>query len=316
MDLNTPSHLSQPDPFHPSHQISVNREKQIYKVTIVGSVVNLFLVGFKLIAGFLGHSSAMIADAVHSISDLVTDVVVLLFVRIAGRPEDNDHAYGHGKYETLAGVIVGVLLGIVGLGLLADGVMNTIAFYKGASIEAPNWWALSAAIISILLKESLFRYTIHYGEKLDSPALKANGWHHRSDAFTSVAALVGIAGAMLLGPSWRVLDPLAAAVVSLFIISSSWGLVKSGIQELLEKSLPDDELSTITDIISSVQGVDSFHKLRTRRIGTGRAIEMHLKMNPDISLRKAHDIASDVEKRLQDHFGQQTHVGIHMEPTE
>ncbi len=291
-----------------------NRERKIYKVTFVGSVANIALLVFKFVAGIVGHSSAMIADAFHSLSDFLSDIIVIVFVRLAGKPEDADHAYGHGKYETLASVIVGILLCIVGFGLLAEGVDKIISFFKGIPLETPNYWALAAAVLSILMKEALYRYTVKYGKKLDSPALTANAWHHRSDALTSIAALVGIGGAMAFGHQWTVLDPLAGAVVSLFIIKASYSLMKPGLDELLEKALPESEREDIEAIISSTPGVLGYHRLRTRRVGQHRAIEMHVKMSPDISLMQAHEIATEVESRIKNRFGSETHVGIHMEP--
>lgn len=294
--------------------MSVTREKQIYRVTIIGSIVNLLLLVFKFVSGIIGHSSAMIADAVHSLSDFITDIIVILFVRISGKPQDVDHDYGHGKYETLASIIIGVLLIVVGGGILIDGISKTCSYFNGTPLEVPNWWALSAALISIILKEGLFRYTVIFGRRLDSSALIANAWHHRSDAYTSVAALIGIGGAMLLGQRWAVLDPIAAMIVSIFIIRSAWSLMKPGIDELLEKSLPADEKDRISNIIQSTPGVMAMHRLRTRRIGSHRAIEVHIKMPGHITLDSAHDCASLVERRLRDEFGPETHIGIHMEP--
>lgn len=291
-----------------------NREKKIYKVTLLGSVVNVALLVFKFVAGIIGHSSAMIADAFHSLSDFLSDIIVIIFVRIAGKPEDDDHAYGHGKYETLASVIVGILLCIVGFGLMVGGIDKSIASFNGMRLESPNNWALAAAILSIVLKEVLYRYTVRYGKKLDSSALIANAWHHRSDAMTSIAALIGIGGAMLLGDRWTVLDPLAAVVVSIVIIKASYSLMKPGLDELLEKALPENEREDIKSIISSTPGVSDYHNLRTRKVGPNRAIEVHLKMSPEISLMYAHEIATEVENRIKNRFGADTHIGIHMEP--
>lgn len=275
--------------------MSGKREKKIYRITFIGSIVNFMLLAFKFVAGVLGHSSAMIADAVHSLSDFITDVIVIVFVKIAGKPVDDDHAYGHGKYETLASVIVGIILGIVGVGLAWNGIEKTIGFFKGEPIESPTYLALAAAVISIVAKESLYRYTVSAGKDLNSPALVANAWHHRSDALTSVATLIGIGGALLLGPHWSVLDPLAAVVVSGFIVKAAFSLMKPGIDELLEKSLPEDQIAEIASIIGSVPGVIAFHRLRTRRIGANIAIDTHVKMDGGISLRNAHEIASEIE---------------------
>lgn len=294
--------------------MSGEREKKIYRITFIGSIVNFMLLAFKFVAGVLGHSSAMIADAVHSLSDFITDVIVIVFVKIAGKPVDDDHAYGHGKYETLASVIVGIILGIVGVGLAWNGIEKTIGFFKGEPIESPTYLALAAAVISIVAKESLYRYTVNAGKDLNSPALVANAWHHRSDALTSVATLIGIGGALLLGPHWSVLDPLAAVVVSGFIVKAAFSLMKPGIDELLEKSLPEDQIAEIASIIGSVPGVIAFHRLRTRRIGANIAIDTHVKMDGGISLRNAHEIASEIERLLKKKYGAATYIGIHMEP--
>lgn len=292
----------------------MNREKEIYKVTIVGSVVNLLLTIFKFVAGFLGRSSAMTADAVHSLSDLLSDAVVLVFVRVAGRPQDADHDYGHGKYETLATVIVALMLAGAGVWLMLGSVNDIIGYFKGEQLAEPTWLALAAAIISVVAKECLYRWTIYREKSIHSPALVANAWHHRSDSLTSIAAIIGISGAMFLGPDWRVLDPAAAFVVSFFIIRSAYVISRPALDDLLEKSLPDEEKHEITDIILSTPGVMAMHHLRTRHIGIRHAIECHIKLSPDITLREAHGIASEVERRLKERFGDDTHLGIHMEP--
>lgn len=290
------------------------RTKEIYKVTLWGSVVNCVLTAFKFIAGTLGHSSAMIADAVHSLSDLVTDVIVIAFVRISGKPEDADHKYGHGKYETLATAIIGIILFIVGIGVLIHSVETIYAFFQGKPLQAPGMLALVAAVVSIVLKEGVYRYTYYKGKKLCSKAVIANAWHHRSDALSSLGTLAGIAGAMFLGASWRVLDPVAALVVSFFIMKVAYSLVKPCVDELLEKSLPRETEDEIFDIIKSFDEVSEPHHLRTRRIGNDIAIEVHIRMNPEMPLREAHDTTKRIESALKAKYGPHTHIGIHMEP--
>ena len=290
------------------------REKGIFKVTIVGSLVNLFLVVFKFVAGFVGHSSAMIADAVHSLSDFVTDIIVLLFIRISSKPEDKDHDYGHGKYETLATAIIGAILLLVGVGIMWDGGSKIIAFIKGETLSSPGMFALVAAVISILLKEILYRYTIKEGKKLNSQAVVANAWHHRSDAFSSIGTAIGIGGAILLGEHWRVLDPIAAVIVSFFIIKVAIQLIIPCLEELLEKSLPDEVEKEIVDIVTSFDGVSEPHHLRTRRIGNYYAIELHIRMDGGITLDEAHRKATAIEQKLREKYGKGTHVGIHVEP--
>ncbi len=291
-----------------------SRERDIYRVTIIGSIVNLLLLIFKFIAGFAGHSSAMIADAVHSLSDFFSDIVVIVMVRLSAKPEDKDHDYGHGKYETLASLIVGLMLAIVGLGIFYNGVSTTIAFFNGESIGQPTWIALIAAIVSIFAKEGIYRYTIYKERAIHSSALIANAWHHRSDALTSVAALVGIGGAMILGSKWAVLDPIAAAVVSIFIIKAAYDLIKPNLDELLEKALSEEQKQGISKIVLDTPGVVGMHRLRTRRVGNNLAIELHIKMDGNMSLRQAHEIATEVEKRLKQAYGNDIHTGIHMEP--
>lgn len=283
-------------------------------MTIVGSIVNIVLVIFKFLAGILGHSAAMIADAVHSLSDFVTDIVVLLFIRISGKPADEDHGYGHGKYETLATVVISLILFGVGVGIIVNAVEQIVAFMNGVVPQSPSTIALVAAAISIVVKELLYRYTVRAAENLNSQTVVANAWHHRSDALSSVGVLIGIGGAMFLGEQWRVLDPLAALVVSGFIIKVSIDLFKPCIEELLERSLPEDVERQIESIILSVDGVTSPHHLRTRRIGNNYAIEVHIRMDGNLTLNEAHRITTTVEQQLKAQFGAGTHVGIHTEP--
>ena len=290
------------------------REKAIFKITWIGSIVNFLLVVLKFIAGIVGHSSALVADAVHSLSDFITDIIVIVFVKISGKPEDDDHRYGHGKYETLATALIGIALFAVGGGLLLSGATKVIEVIKGAVLPAPSMVALIVAAISILSKEVLYRYTVKEGKNLNSQAVIANAWHHRSDAFSSIGTLVGIGGAIFLGEKWRILDPIAAIVVSGFIIKVAIDLIKPCVDELLERSLPAETEAQILDIIGSFTEVTSPHHLRTRRIGNHIAIEVHLRMDGNMSLENAHSIATRVEKRLKAEFGADTHIGIHMEP--
>ena len=293
---------------------SSSREREIYKVTLWGSVVNFILLVLKFFAGIIGHSSAMIADAVHSLSDFITDLIVIFFVKIAGMPQDEDHDYGHGKYETLATAIIGIILLFVGIGIFFNSANCIIDVIKGNSLEAPSILALIAAIISIISKEIVYQYTVYKGKKLNSKAVIANAWHHRSDAFSSIGTMIGIGGAIFLGAKWRVLDPIAALIVSGFIIKVSFDLIKPCIDELLEKSLPKETEDKILTIIMSYPEVNSPHNLRTRRIGNNIAIEVHIRMNGSMTLKDAHDISKNIELALKEEFGLETHIGIHMEP--
>lgn len=292
----------------------LTREKEIYKVTLLGSFVNFLLVIFKFLAGIAGHSAAMLADAVHSLSDFITDVIVILFVRISNKPQDKSHDYGHGKYETLATALIGVALLGVGFGILWNGANEILAFLRGEQLRSPGMLALVAAVVSIVLKEILYRYTVRMGKKYNSQAVMANAWHHRSDALSSIGTAAGIGGAILLGPNWTVLDPVAAVVVSFFIMRVSIKLLVPCIEELLEKSLPENVEREIEQIVLSVDGVTEPHHLRTRRIGNNYAIEVHVRMDGNITLYQAHETASVIEHKLKERFGEDTHVGIHVEP--
>ena len=291
-----------------------NREKEILRVTWMGSIVNFLLLIVKFVVGIVGHSAAMVADAVHSLSDFITDIVVIVFVRISGKPEDEDHHYGHGKYETLATAIIGLILIFVGIGILFNGAKSVANVIEGVRLSAPSMIALFAAALSILLKEVLFRYTVYRSKSLNSQALVANAWHHRSDALSSIGTFIGIGGAIFLGEKWRVLDPLAAIVVSIFIMKVALQLLKPCVDELLERSLPLETEEKIMAIVLSYPEVSSPHHLRTRRIGNHIAIEVHIRMEGSTPLSDAHSLASKIEKQIKEHFGNDTHVGIHMEP--
>lgn len=233
------------------------REKEIYRVTLVGSFVNFLLVIFKFLAGIAGHSAAMLADAVHSLSDFITDVVVILFVRISNKPVDKSHDYGHGKYETLATAFIGMALLGVGFGILWNGATDILVFLRGGELRQPGMLALAAAIISILLKEILYQYTVRVGKRCHSQAVVANAWHHRSDALSSIGTAAGIGGAILLGPHWAVLDPIAAVTVSFFIMRVSIRLLVPCLDELLEKSLPDSDHITDNFLFGNLNTINS-----------------------------------------------------------
>ena len=292
----------------------MERNKEIYKVTLVGGAVNVILLAFKFVAGIMGHSAAMVADAVHSLSDFITDIIVLAFVRISGKPQDKSHEYGHGKYETLALTLIGVALLAVAIWILYGGATKIATWLNGGRLEAPGMLALWAALLSIVLKEAVYRYSIIKARQLQSPAVEANAWHHRSDALSSVGTALGIGGAIFLGQRWTVLDPLASLVVGAFIVKVSVHLLRDGIGDLMEQSLPDEVEKEILQLVASVPDVEEPHDLRTRRIGNHYAIELHILVDGDITLRDAHDKASAVEDLLKSHYGQDTHVAVHVEP--
>ena len=290
------------------------REKKIYKVTIFGSVVNLVLVVLKFVAGFVGHSAAMVADAIHSLSDLLTDFIVLCFSRISSQPQDHDHDYGHGKYETLATAVVGVALCIVGINIGWSACGRIWGAIHGEPQVEPGYIALFSAIASIILKEIVYQVTAKVAREVNSQAVMANAWHHRSDALSSIGTVVGIGGAILLGPKWFVLDSVAALIVSLFIIRVAFKLLRPCVEELTEASLPDEIEKEIVELVSKEEGIGEIHNLRTRKIGPNCAIEMHVRLDGNMTLREAHDKATSIENRLRERFGGSTHIGLHLEP--
>ena len=294
----------------------MERSKEIYKVTVLGGVVNVVLLLFKFVAGIVGHSAAMVADAVHSLSDFVTDVIVLVFVHISTKPKDKSHDYGHGKYETLAMTLIGVALLVVAIGILYSGATKIYLWINGEPLKAPGTLALWAALVSIVLKEAVYQYSMVKARQLDSQVVAANAWHHRSDALSSVGTAVGIGGAIFLGQRWTVLDPLASIVVDAFIVKVAVDLLRNGIGDLMEHSLPDSIEEEILRMVAELPDVAEPHDLRTRRIGNHYAIEMHILMDGDITLREAHDKASEVERLLRARYGDDTHVAIHVEPKE
>lgn len=290
------------------------REREIYRVTWIGFFVNLFLSVGKLFAGLWGHSAAMVADAIHSASDFATDLVVLLFVRISSRPRDEDHDYGHGKYETLATLIIGLALAAVGVKLLWNGCLSIRDFLHGRLPEQPGQIALWAALVSIVVKELLYRYTVRVGRRVDSPSVVANAWHHRSDALSSIGTLLGIGCAYFFGGVWRLADPVAAIIVALLILFVAGKLAKTGLDELLEKSLPHEEEAKILALITADPAVSSPHNLRTRRVGQNISIEAHIRVDGGMTVADSHHLTVEIERRLRAAYGEGTMVSIHVEP--
>ena len=292
----------------------VERTRKAKRITWIGFFANLFLTVFKLIAGFLGRSTAMIADGVHSLSDFITDVLVLIFINISGKEKDDDHRYGHGKFETFATFLISIILIFVSIGIFWTGFTKLVSVFHGDILEQPTLIALYAALISIFVKELIYRYTKIVGTQIHSDAVIANAWHHRSDALSSIATALGISGAIFLGESWRILDPLAGMLVSYFIFKIAIELGLPSMHELLERSLPEETEDEIINIIVSHPDIITFHNLKTRKIGDVYAIDVHIKMDKEISFVKSHDVATDIEVALRKKFGERTITSIHTEP--
>lgn len=298
-----------------TEQISdIDREKKAARVTWVGFFTNLILSAAKIVAGVVGRSSAMVADGIHSLSDFVTDFIVIIFIKISAKNEDSDHPYGHGKFETFATMLISFALFIVAIGIFYSGSVKIYEVLNGRTIERPTYLALVMAAVSIVVKEGLYWYTIIIGRKIESPAVIANGWHHRSDAFSSIGTLIGISGAMFLGERWRILDPITSVIVGIFIIGVAYKLARPSIQELLEMSLPQEIERNIEQKIRETPGVITFHHLRTRKNGNAFIIDMHIKVDARSSIVEAHDIATHVENNLKAAFGKHTQVNVHIEP--
>ncbi|MFO7616420.1 MAG: cation diffusion facilitator family transporter [Bacteroidales bacterium] len=291
-----------------------SRTKRAQRITWIGFFVNLLLSAGKLAAGIFGRSAAMVADGVHSISDFITDFIVIGFIRFSDKESDKDHRYGHGKFETFATLLISLALVLVGGGILWNGGARIIDALSGELLGQPSLIALAAAVVSILSKEVLYWYTLRVGRAIKSQAVIANAWHHRSDALSSIGTLLGIAGAIFLGEKWRILDPLAGMVVSIFILRVAIRLGMPSIKELLETALPAEVEEEMIRIINQTPGVKGSHRLKTRQIGNDYAIDIHLELDGDLSLTASHEIATQVEKRLYEKYGRRTHISIHTEP--
>lgn len=293
---------------------SDRRIDDICRITWLGAFVNLLLVAVKFAAGIAGLSAAMVADAIHSLSDLATDAIVIIFVKLSNKPADSDHDYGHGKYETFATLIIGTLLAIVGIGMMWGGGEKILDILSGTMIPTPGWTAFAAGIASIVAKETIFQYTMHAARRTHSNTLAANAWHHRSDALSSVGTCAGIGGAIILGNDWVILDPLAAVVVSVIVTVSALKIIRTAVNELLEKSLPENIERDIIDIVDEDTILQNVHHLRTRAIGSIYTIDMHVRMPGDMTLSEAHRHTILLEQRLRQAYGKGTIINIHIEP--
>jgi len=294
--------------------MSKSRQKEASRVTLIGCAGNATLAGLKFTAGVFGNSAAMIADALHSLSDIGTDLLTLLAIRISSKPKDKNHKYGHGKVETLASAFMGFVILFVGIGVLVNAIGLLIVHYREQPLESPGLIAFLVAISSVAIKEILFRYTTLVGNKISSKVVLANALNHRSDALSSVAATLGIGGAVFLGPKFAILDPLAAVVVSIFIVKAAFLMIKESLLELIETSLPKHVESEILRLAQSVDGVFNPHDLKTRRVGNDIAVDMHICVCPKLNIEEAHKISVGVEQCIYKRFGMDTHISIHTEP--
>lgn len=293
---------------------SSSRLRQANTVTLWGLLINTLLCALKFTAGIFGRSAAMVADAVHSLSDSLTDLVVLASFKLSSKPADKDHAWGHGRFETLAALVIAAALLGVGAQILYKGILSVTAVLHGEILAKPHVLALGAAVLSIGVKEGLYRYTLCAAKRLDSRTLEANAWHHRSDALSSIGTLAGISGAYFLGSKWTILDPLAAIVVSFFIFGAAWGILKETADELLDASLGEEAEKRIEALCLQIPQVIDIHQLKTRKVSNRAAIELHVHLPDDISFIRAHELTQEIEHALKKEFGPGTFLSVHPEP--
>ena len=278
-------------------------------VTLVGALVNAFLILFKFLAGIFGQSQALIADAVHSISDLFTDFVVLLGLRMGRKAPDEKHHFGHARIETLASAIVGLALIATALCLGIKAIWN---IYHHTEYH-PTWLALVGAGVSIALKEALYHYTIRIGRRIKSSAIVANAWHQRSDALSSVAVFLGVAGARIK-PSWHILDSFAALLVSFFIVKVGLEILRETFREFTDTAPQPETLNKITDCIRTVEGVIDMHDLRVRTLGGLYQMETHIVVDGQLTVAEGHRIAKAVEICLAEEISDVDRVIVHVDP--
>jgi len=285
-------------------------------VTITGIAVNIILIIIKLASGMIGNSAAMIADAVHSVSDFITDIGVFVGLRFLAKPADRNHPYGHGRLETTISLFMGLIIILTGLGIAKNALWSIIAAARGTFPEMPGMIALAAGIVSIVSKEVMFHYTRAVAKKSGSRTLEANAWHHRSDAMSSVGTVLGIGGAILFGNHWTVLDPIAAAFVSILVVKVGIEIGWNAFREISDEALPLERQRQITEAILRIAEIREFHKLRTRSLGRYVTVDAHICVNPNMSVREAHNIATRAETAVREALGNAAFVTIHIEPDE
>lgn len=296
----------------------MTRTSRLVRITLWGALTNLLLSALKMVAGILGASAAMVADAIHSFSDLLSDGVVLLMVHLGGQDADKEHDFGHGKFETFGTLVVAILLIGVSISLCYHGIQEIVSILSTSqplSLSAPSWLAFWAALASILVKEALFQWTYRVGKSMNSAAVMANAWHHRSDALSSIGALLGIGGAILLGGKWLILDPIVCIIIAIVIIVMAVKMIIPAVAELLDASLPAATENEIEQIALSIQGVEDVHELKTRRSGPAILASLHLVVDSQMTVLEAHDITIEVESALRAHFGENMQLSIHIEPS-
>ncbi len=275
------------------------------RASLAGFWTNVTLGVAKILAGLFGHSSALVADGIHTFADSFSDILIFFFVPMSRRNPDRRFSYGRGKIETLVSLIISLVLVFIGGGILSEAVEAIIDATHGVYPDRPGWIALIIAVVAIVMKEVMFRYFRHVGRKIGSKAMEANAWHHRTDALSSLATLIGIAGAMFFGESMRILDPVAAIIVGLLIFFMGCRLALPAVAELIEVSLPRTEVIRIEESLVEIPGVEGIAPVRSRRVGYRKAVEVTLFVAPDITVKQGEEIISSAERRIKEICGQE-----------
>lgn len=284
---------------------------QIRQVTLAGMFINIFLTIIKIVAGLAGNSQSVIADGIHSLSDCSTDIAVLIGLKYWNQPPDACHPYGHRRIETMVAVLIGAVLAGAGLMLCYEALHKL----QSGQYVVPAAMTLAVALISVIVKEFLFRWTFVVAEKLKSSAMRANAWHHRTDSLSSIAVALAI-GMALYDPKWAILDPVATIAVGAFIFQAAWKITNPALKELADTGADAKALSDIEKIVLCVDGVESVHALRSRYLGEGLQVDLHIQVNGDLSVREGHDIAGKAKRMLIEQGPDVVDVLVHIEPAD
>ncbi|RKX26093.1 MAG: cation-efflux pump [Candidatus Zixiibacteriota bacterium] len=285
--------------------------RQVQKVTVWGLAANLALAAIKFVFGILGNSQALVADGVHSLSDSTTDIAVIVGARFWTQPADEEHPYGHGRIETMITFFIGVVLGTVGL-LIAYRAIQTIGMDHRS---APGWIVFAAACISMVSKELMYRWTVLVGKRIKSSALMANAWHHRSDGLSSLPVAIAVLGTKIQ-PEWAFLDHIGAIIVAVLIIQAAWKISWPTLKQLADTAASEEERRKLIALARVVDGVKDVHALRTRHIGPGLQVDLHVLVDPNLSVSRGHNIAGIVKRKLLDDGPDVVNVLVHIEPYE
>ncbi len=282
--------------------------KTAVKVSMVTIIVNVILSLLKLLAGIIGKSMVMISDSIHSLSDVFSSVIVIIGVRVSKREEDQEHQYGHDRMECLASLALGAILFVTGVLLIYEGIRK---IYTGENISTPGMIALIAAVISIVTKEWMYWYTKLSADKINSDALRADAWHHRSDALSSVGSLIGVAGAML---GVKILDPIMAGVIGLIIIKVACDVVKEAVNKMVDKACDDTIVDEMKVLVLSIDGVEGLDMIKTRMFGTKIYVDIEISADGELLLRESHEIAETVHDSIEKQFPDVKHCTVHVNP--